>query len=67
MLEETNVKFYMNDGVTEIRGNNGKVALFLVLVLLCPSLYKPVLKKCIGFKRPQNSCKLNENIANLCF
>uniref|UniRef100_H3DKS8 Apoptosis inducing factor mitochondria associated 4 n=1 Tax=Tetraodon nigroviridis TaxID=99883 RepID=H3DKS8_TETNG len=25
MFEEKNVKFYMNDGVTEIRGNNGKV------------------------------------------
>uniref|UniRef100_H2UUI7 Apoptosis inducing factor mitochondria associated 4 n=1 Tax=Takifugu rubripes TaxID=31033 RepID=H2UUI7_TAKRU len=25
MFEEQNVKFYMNDGVTEIRGNSGKV------------------------------------------
>lgn len=29
MFEEQNVKFYMNDGVTEIRGENGKVALFI--------------------------------------
>lgn len=27
MLEERNVKFYMNNGVTEIRGENGKVTL----------------------------------------
>lgn len=26
MLEEQNVKFYMKDGVTEIQGENGKVA-----------------------------------------
>lgn len=25
MLEEKNVKFYMNDNVAEIRGENGKV------------------------------------------
>lgn len=25
MLEEKNVKFYMNNNVTEIRGENGKV------------------------------------------
>lgn len=31
MLEEKNVKFYMNDGVTEVKGENGKVALFLYL------------------------------------
>lgn len=29
MFEEQNVKFYMNDGVTEIRGDSGKVALFV--------------------------------------
>lgn len=29
MFEEQNVKFYMNDGVTEIRGDGGKVALFI--------------------------------------
>lgn len=28
MLEEHNVKFYMNDRVTEIRGENGKVTIF---------------------------------------
>lgn len=28
MYEERNVKFYMKDGVTEIRGENGKVVLF---------------------------------------
>lgn len=27
MLEEKNVKFYMNDRVAEIRGENGKVTL----------------------------------------
>lgn len=30
MLEEENVKFYMNDGLTEIKGENGKVALLLL-------------------------------------
>ena len=29
MLEEQNVKFYMNDTVTEIKGENGKVNLTL--------------------------------------
>lgn len=29
MLEEQNVKFYMNDAVTEIKGENGKVTLLL--------------------------------------
>lgn len=28
MLEEKNVKFYMNERVTEIRGENGKVITF---------------------------------------
>lgn len=35
MFEEQNVKFYMNDGVTEIRGDNGKVALSLFTLFLC--------------------------------
>ncbi|XP_032361762.1 apoptosis inducing factor mitochondria associated 4 [Etheostoma spectabile] len=30
MLEEENVKFYMNDGVTEIQGENGKVKLVVL-------------------------------------
>lgn len=30
MLEERNVKFYMNSKVTEIRGENGKVTYLLV-------------------------------------
>lgn len=50
MFEEKNVKFYMNDGITEIRGNNGKVALFLFIVLLCPFLYKPLLKLIYWFQ-----------------
>lgn len=29
MLEEQNVKFYMNDAVTELKGENGKVILLL--------------------------------------
>lgn len=45
MFEEINVKFYMNDGVREIRGNNGKVALILFFALVCLFLYEPVLKK----------------------
>lgn len=30
MLEEQNVKFHMNDGVTEIKGENGEVTLPLL-------------------------------------
>lgn len=32
MLGEQNVKFYMNDGVTEIRGESGKVAVLLLRI-----------------------------------
>lgn len=38
MLEEKSVKFYMNDGLTEIKGENGKVALMLLLKCL-PETY----------------------------
>lgn len=49
MFEEKNVKFYMKDGVTEIRGNNGKVALFFLILLLHLFLYKPVFKQMCWF------------------
>lgn len=38
MLEEKSVKFYMNDGLTEIKGESGKVALMLLLKCL-PQTY----------------------------
>lgn len=36
MMEELNVKFYMKDGVTEIKGEDGKVAL---LYSVCTGLF----------------------------
>lgn len=33
MLEEKNVKFHMNDRVTEIRGENGKVSLPAIIFM----------------------------------
>lgn len=44
MFEEQNVKFYMNDGVTEIRGDNGKVSLSLFYSF---TLSVPVYVKCL--------------------
>lgn len=38
MLEEQNVKFYMKNGVTEIQGENGKVAVTALASLTADSL-----------------------------
>lgn len=56
MMEEQNVKFYMKDGVAEITGEDGKVAL---LYCFCIGLFNirhfDVIFKCPSRSRSQDA------------
>lgn len=47
MFENNRVKFYMQTEVSELRGQEGKVGFFLLLLLLLQSVFLPVLRNCV--------------------